>query len=64
MAAAFDADGSAAMIYDGQTTSGLSWRLEGSVVKLSAYGTDLYDFAYDGTTLTVEESGVLLIFQK
>ena len=60
----FDANGKAAMVYNGDTTEGLSWRLEGDVVKLGVSGTDLYDFAYDGSTLTVEESGVKMIFEK
>lgn len=60
----FDSNGKAAMIYNGETTDGLTWRLDGDVVKLGVGGTDLYDFAYDGKTLTVEQSGVKLIFEK
>ena len=62
----FNADGSAAMVLDGETTEGLNWRLENGVVKLSAYGVDLYDLTYDGTSLTLfeEENSVDLIFTK
>lgn len=60
----FDADGKAAMIYNGETTEGLSWVRNGDIVKLSVYGTELYDFTFDGNTLTVEESGVTMVFEK
>ena len=62
----FDANGAAAMIYNGETTTGLNWKLENGVVKLSAYGVDLYDLTYDGTSLTLfeEENSVDLIFTK
>jgi hypothetical protein len=52
------------MIYNGETTEGLSWVRNGDIVKLSVYGTELYDFTFDGNTLTVEESGVTMVFEK
>ena len=66
MAFRFNEDGTAAMIYDGDTTEGLNWKLENGVVRLSAYGTDLYDFTFDGTALTIHEesSDTDLIFEK
>ena len=62
----FNEDGTAAMIYEGETTDGLNWKQEGNVVKLSAYGIDLYDFQLKGSTLTLHEESenVDLIFSK
>lgn len=66
MSFTFNEDGSAAMTYEGETTDGLSWKQDGDVVKLSAYGIDLYDFKIDGSTLTLHEDteNVDLIFSK
>ena len=66
MSFTFNADGTASMYYDNNTTEGLTWKLEGNVVKLGAYGVDLYDFVFDGETLTVHEddNDVDLIFSK
>ncbi len=54
------------MIYQGETTDGLNWVQDGNVVKLSAYGIDLYDFQLKGSTLTLHETtnNVDLIFEK
>lgn len=62
----FNEDGSAAMVYNGDTTDGLTWRQDGDVVKLGAFGIDLYDFQFDGSTLTLHEDSenVDLIFSK
>lgn len=66
MSFTFNEDGSASMLYEGETTDGLTWRQDGDVVKLGAYGMDLYDFAFDGKTLTLHEDSedVDLIFSK
>lgn len=66
MAFTFNEDGSASMLYEGETTDGLTWRQDGDVIKLGAYGVDLYDFAIDGSTLTLHEDSedVDLIFSK
>ena len=66
MSFTFKESGAAAMTYEGETTDGLSWALDGDVVKLSAYGIDLYDFQFDGSTLTLHEDteNVDLIFSK
>ena len=66
MSFTFNEDGSASMLYEGETTDGLTWRQDGDVVKLGAYGIDLYDFTFDGKTLTVHEDSedVDLIFSK
>lgn len=55
MSFTFNEDGTAAMTYEGETTDGLNWELVGDVVKLSTYGIDLYDFQFDGYTLTLHE---------
>ena len=62
----FNADGSASLTSGESTQDGLSWAYENGVVKLTAYGIDLYDFTFDGTTLTLTEpnSGVDLIFER
>ena len=64
MAFVFDSNGKASMIYNGETTDGLTWKLSGNVVKLGVSGVDLYDFAFDGDTLTLEQDGTKLIFEK
>ncbi|MBQ2201625.1 MAG: lipocalin family protein [Clostridia bacterium] len=66
MSFTFNEDGTAAMTYEGETTDGLNWALDGSVVKLSTHGVDLYDFQFDGSTLTLHEDteNVDLIFGK
>lgn len=66
MSFVFNEDGSAAMIYQGETTDGLNWVQDGNVVKLSAYSIDLYDFQLKGSTLTLHETtnNVDLIFEK
>lgn len=66
MAFILNADGTAAMLYDGETTEGLNWALNGSTVSLSAYGMSLYDFEYTGTSLILHEpeSGVDMVFEK
>jgi len=66
MSFTFNEDGSASMLYEGETTNDLTWRQDGDVVKLGAYGVDLYDFAFDGSTLTLHEDSenVDLIFSK
>ena len=62
----FNEDGTASMIYQGETTDGLNWAQEGDVVKLSTYGIDLYDFQLKGSTLTLHEDtqNIDLIFSK
>ncbi|MDO4853130.1 MAG: hypothetical protein Q4A88_06915 [Clostridia bacterium] len=50
----FNEDGTAAMINKGETTEGLNWSLDGSDVKLSTYGTELYTFRYDGEYLVLD----------
>ena len=64
MAFVFDSNGKASMIYNGETTDGLTWKLSGNVVKLGVSGVDLDDFAFDGDTLTLEQDGTKLIFEK
>ena len=66
MSFTFNEDGSASMYYDGETTDGLIWRQDDDVIKLGAYGVDVYDFTFDGKTLTVHEDSedVDLIFSK
>ncbi|MBQ6236193.1 MAG: lipocalin family protein [Clostridia bacterium] len=66
MSFTFNADGSASMYYDNETTEGLTWKLEGNLIKLGAYGIDLYDFVFDGKTLTLHEddNDVDMIFEK
>ena len=66
MSFTFNADGSASMFYDGETTDDLTWRQDGDVIKLGVSGYDLYDFTFDGKTLTVHEDteDVDLIFSK
>lgn len=66
MSFTFNEDGSATMLYDGETTDGLTWKQDGDVIKLGAYGYDLYDLAFDGKTLTLHEDSedVDLIFSK
>lgn len=62
----FNADGSASMVYNGEGTDGLNWAEADGIVKLTAYGTDLYDFRYNDVTLVLHESqsGVDMIFEK
>ena len=66
MSFTFNEDGTAVMNYQGETTGGLNWVLDGNVVKLSAYSIDLYDFQLKGSTLTLHETtnNVDLIFEK
>ena len=66
MAFVLNADGTAAMLYDGETTEGLNWALNGSTITLSVYGMSLYDFEYTGTSLILHEteSGVDMVFEK
>ena len=62
----FNADGSASMTSGEEKYDGLDWTFSDGIVKLSAYGTDLYDFTFDGSTLTLHEddNDVDLIFEK
>ena len=62
----FNEDGIASMLYNGETFEGLSWDLIGNIVRLSAYGVDLYDFTFDGITLTLHENSenVDMFFEK
>ena len=47
----FNADGSASMTSNGNTTDGLSWALDGSKLSLSVSGYDIFDLSYDGEYL-------------
>ncbi len=53
MSFTFSADGSASMTSKGSITDGMDWTLEGSTIKLSMYGYDLFDFTYDGQYLVL-----------
>ena len=66
MTLTFNEDGTASMYYDNETQDGLTWELEGDVLHLGAYGITIYDFTFDGKTLTVheDENDVDLIFSK
>ena len=66
MSFTFNEDGSASMTYEGDTTDGLTWEMDGDVLKLGAYGISLYDMQFDGKTLTLHEDSenVDLIFSK
>ncbi len=50
----FNEDGTAVMINKGDPTTGLGWSLDGSDVKLTAYGRELYTFRYDGEYLVLD----------
>ncbi len=62
----FNADGTATLISNGQNTDGLSWEIQDGKVVLSRAGTVLYEIAFDGTMLLLDEpnSGTTLCFSK
>jgi hypothetical protein len=62
----FQANGTGAMVYNGNTTEGLNWTVAEGTVKLSAGTMELYDLVFDGTVLTLHEetTGIDMVFEK
>ena len=57
-------DGSAAMVSNGSTADGLSWREESGELTLSYYPDDIFTLTYDGSDMILNIDGTTLYFSK
>ena len=57
-------DGSAAMVSNGSTANGLSWREESGELTLSYYPDDIFTLTYDGSDMILNIDGTTLYFSK